>query len=168
MLLFRPERNVVNYWFTGISFSTSPCSFLLLRTTSGQRYRSTWDLVFRLSLSLSQWLSPPLPRLRLSSGSMRDLRRVCVRKPEDFVLSEFCCNFNLFFFFLQTRPLAVFAWRAASSLTCLGPMVAPGLIFTGSTSEAVTGKLFLSLMINDKRQFDLNMKRWHRCMELLH
>lgn len=64
-----------------------------------------------------------------------------------------------FFFFLQTRPLAVFAWRAASSLTCLGPMVAPGLIFTGSTSEAVTGKLFLLLMINDKRQFDLNMKR---------
>lgn len=101
MLLFRPERIVVNYWFTVISFSTSPCSFLLFRTTSGQRYRSTWDLVFRLSLSLSQWLSPPLPRLLLSSGSMRDLRHVCVRKPEDFVLSEFCCNFNLFFFFFK-------------------------------------------------------------------
>lgn len=56
----------------------------------------------------------------------------------------------------------MFAGRAASSLTCLGLMLAAGLIFTGSTSEAVAGKLFfffLSLMINDRRQFDVSVKR---------
>lgn len=40
-------------------------------------------------------------------------------------------------------------------------MAAPGLIFAGSTNEAVTVKLFLSLMINDRKDFDVSMK-W-RC-----
>lgn len=51
----------------------------------------------RVTVAVTLCATPTAPT-PVSSGSMRDLCRFCVSKPGDFVLSEFCRNFNLFFF----------------------------------------------------------------------
>lgn len=127
-------------------------------------------LPFNLGFGFSSLSATPSTATPVSSGSIRDLRRICVRKPEEFVLSEFCCNFNLFFFFSLNTSVGCVCLESGvfAHLSWPDGCCRPDLHRIHKWSCCWKTYFFLSLMINDRRQFDVSVKRWHRCMELSH